>query len=78
MAMSAWRLMKMGIVVKQIKTVEALGGATVFCTDKTGTLTENNMRASKLFTLSTGTITDFSGALQPEEKQLVHIAMWGQ
>lgn len=76
MAMGAWRLMKMGIVVKQIKTVEALGSATVICTDKTGTITENNMRLAKFFTLSTGAITDFTGILQPAEKQLVTIAMW--
>ena len=43
MAIGAWRLMKMGIVVKQMKTVETLGSATVICTDKTGTITENKM-----------------------------------
>jgi len=41
MALGAWRLMKMGIVVKQMKTVETLGSATVICVDKTGTITEN-------------------------------------
>lgn len=76
MAMGAWRLMKMGVVVKQIKTVEALGSATVICTDKTGTLTENKMTLAKLFTLSTGKITDFANVLQPDEKQLVATAMW--
>jgi Ca2+-transporting ATPase len=43
MALGAWRLMKMGIIVKQMKTVETLGSATVICTDKTGTLTEDFM-----------------------------------
>lgn len=43
MALGAWRLMKKGIIVKQTKTVEALGAATVICTDKTGTITENRM-----------------------------------
>ena len=43
MALGAWRLMKKGIVVKQTKTVESLGAATVICTDKTGTITENRM-----------------------------------
>src|SRR5690606_27872121 len=43
MALGAWRLMKMGIVVKQVKTVESLGSATVICTDKTGTITKNEM-----------------------------------
>lgn len=49
MALGAWRLMKMGIVVKQMKTVETLGSATVICTDKTGTITENKMSLAKLF-----------------------------
>jgi Ca2+-transporting ATPase len=40
MALGAWRLMKMGVVMKQMKTVETLGSATVICTDKTGTLTK--------------------------------------
>ena len=52
MALGAWRLMKMGIVVKQMKTVETLGSATVICTDKTGTITENKMELAKLFVLS--------------------------
>lgn len=48
MAIGSWRLMKMGIVVKQMKTVETLGSATVICTDKTGTITENRMSLAKL------------------------------
>ena len=51
MALGAWRLMKLGIVVKQMKTVETLGSATVICTDKTGTITENKMSLAKLFVL---------------------------
>ncbi|MDE3252017.1 MAG: HAD-IC family P-type ATPase, partial [Bacteroidota bacterium] len=47
MALGAWRLMKLGIVVKQMKTVETLGSATVICTDKTGTITENKMSLAK-------------------------------
>ncbi len=43
MALGAWRLMKKGIIVKQTRTVEALGAATVICMDKTGTITENRM-----------------------------------
>ncbi|MBK5279881.1 MAG: cation-translocating P-type ATPase [Bacteroidia bacterium] len=48
MALGAWRLMKKGIVVKQTKTVESLGAATVICTDKTGTITENRMTLAHL------------------------------
>jgi Ca2+-transporting ATPase len=76
MALGAWRLMKLGIVVKQMKTVETLGSATVICTDKTGTITENTMSLAKLFSLTSGKITDLSEALTPDLKELIVQAMW--
>ncbi len=75
MAIGAWRLMKMGVVVKQMKTVETLGSATVICTDKTGTLTENKMSLAKLFSLTSQKITTPEQA-NDAEKELIRIAMW--
>lgn len=49
MAIGAWRLMQAGILVKNTMTVETLGSATVICTDKTGTLTENEMTFTHLY-----------------------------
>ncbi len=76
MALGAWRLMKMGIVVKQMKTVETLGSATVICTDKTGTLTENRMSLATLFLLATNHISPTLESLPEGEKALVATAMW--
>ncbi len=76
MALGAWRLMKMGIIVKQMKTVETLGSATVICTDKTGTLTENNMSLAKLFVPSSEKISNAENIKTTEEKDLVRTAMW--
>ena len=76
MALGAWRLMKMGIVVKQIKTVETLGSATVICTDKTGTITQNKMALAKLFTLETGRVIHADEHLEIKEKDLITMAMW--
>ena len=76
MALGAWRLIKTGIVVKQMKTVETLGSATVICTDKTGTLTENKMSLAKLFTLTTQKITNPDEDLSTSEKELIELAMW--
>ena len=76
MALGAWRLMKMGIVVKQMKTVETLGSATVICTDKTGTITENRMSLARLFLLSTNDISQPDGQLTEAEKKLIETAMW--
>ncbi len=76
MALGAWRLMKMGIVVKQMKTVETLGSATVICTDKTGTITENKMSLAKLFLLSSNKIIELNQSLTDDEKELIKLAMW--
>ena len=76
MALGAWRLMKMGIVVKQMKTIETLGSATVICTDKTGTITENKMSLAKVFLLSANTIIEPKNILSDEEKDLIKTAMW--
>lgn len=76
MALGAWRLMKMGVVVKQMKTVETLGSATIICTDKTGTITENKMTLAKLFLPSSPKIISPEEIAAPDQKELLAIAMW--
>ncbi|HEY0667354.1 MAG TPA: cation-translocating P-type ATPase, partial [Sphingobacteriaceae bacterium] len=76
MALGAWRLMNMGILVKQMKTVETLGSATVICTDKTGTITENRMTLAKLFDAGSNKITEPEHPLNAGEKDLIRMAMW--
>ena len=76
MALGAWRMMKKGIIVKQMKTVETLGSATVICIDKTGTITENTMSLAKIFTLKSQNITDLETELNEDEKELISLSMW--
>ncbi len=76
MALGAWRLMKMGIVVKQMKTVETLGSATVICTDKTGTITQNKMSLSKLYLFGSDTIYELTKSNTTESIALIRTAMW--
>lgn len=76
MAIGAYRLMKMGIVVKQMKTVETLGSATVICTDKTGTITENKMSLAKLYCLVDDAISDIDDVLNQNQLDLLNYSMW--
>jgi Ca2+-transporting ATPase len=76
MALGAWRLMKLGIVVKQTKTVETLGSATVICTDKTGTITENKMSLAKLFVLKNNKIVSPEEELNDSDIELIELSMW--
>jgi Ca2+-transporting ATPase len=78
MALGAWRLMKKGIVVKQTKTVEALGAATVICIDKTGTITENRMELAHLVVPgSSEVLSPADWQKIPQAIELVRISMFG-
>nr|WP_199078645.1 cation-translocating P-type ATPase [Pedobacter sp. ASV19] len=76
MALGAWKMMKMGIVVKNMKTVETLGSATVICTDKTGTLTQNKMSLAEIYTMASNQVSKIETTLGTKEKELLSIAMW--
>jgi len=43
MVMGAWRLSRHRVLTRRSAAIETLGSATVLCTDKTGTLTQNRM-----------------------------------
>ncbi|MCQ6958771.1 cation-translocating P-type ATPase [Mucilaginibacter aquariorum] len=77
MALGAWRMMKMGIVVKQMKTVETLGSASIICIDKTGTITENKMSLAKVYLLEHDQTVDLtSKTTDAAVLELLRLAMW--
>jgi Ca2+-transporting ATPase len=41
--MGAWRISRARVLTRRVAAIETLGAATVLCTDKTGTLTQNRM-----------------------------------
>lgn len=44
LAMGAWRIGRARVLTRRAAAIETLGAATILCTDKTGTLTENRMK----------------------------------
>jgi Ca2+-transporting ATPase len=63
-AMGAWRISRARVLTRRAAAIETLGAATVLCTDKTGTLTENRM--SVVF-LAAGDRTWEAGGPVPED-----------
>ena len=69
MAMGAWRISRARVLTRRAAAIETLGSATVLCTDKTGTLTENRMSIAELRLKSAEIFRprDASGAKMPED-----------
>lgn len=61
LALGAWRMARLRVLVRRPPAIEALGSVTVLCTDKTGTLTENRMALTRL-------LTDGGIAVTPDEE----------
>ena len=49
LALSVNRILSRGAIIRKLHAVETLGSASVICTDKTGTITENRMTVTDVY-----------------------------
>jgi Ca2+-transporting ATPase len=76
MALGSRRLMKEGIIVKKSRTVEALGSATIICSDKTGTITENKMSLQGIYALANDKLYHHESEYDAHAFLVIEKAMW--
>ena len=66
MVMGAWRISRARVLTRRAAAIETLGAATVLCTDKTGTLTQNRMSVAELWTVGRSFRPQAVGGALPE------------
>jgi Ca2+-transporting ATPase len=74
LAMGLTRMAKRNAILRKLLAVETLGSATAICTDKTGTLTVNEMTVKKI--LADGKILDVTGKGYDKEGELLNNGQW--
>ncbi|MDZ7648632.1 MAG: cation-translocating P-type ATPase [Cytophagales bacterium] len=75
MALGAYHLYKQKVIARSPHTVETLGAATVICTDKTGTITENEMQLAVIYDFTADKEYDYTTGA-PSFNPVLEYAMW--
>ncbi|TGM05053.1 cation-translocating P-type ATPase [Leptospira jelokensis] len=73
-ALGAYRLSTKNVLVRRSSIIETLGAATVLCSDKTGTITQNKMKLGKITTTETVENLEDLKEVSVLSKQILQIA----
>jgi len=67
LALGTWRLSSKNVLTRKPSAIETLGSATVLCSDKTGTITQNKMEVMALYDGN----ENYESIVFPEKKELL-------